>query len=474
MHLFLGFISLAAGAEQLVDLAEIYKQSLSSDPTFRKAYATYLSTKELVPIAWSSLLPSVNATGAYSRMMTSTDTFVGGTATADYYQQTYSLKASQPIFNLSAWNGVLKANDSVKAAQATFNASAQALMLNVSSTYFAVLFAEDTLTYSKAKKRANFRQYEQAEQRFKVGLDAITSVYEAKAAYDSSRASVISANNNLVNQKENLRKLTFKEYEHIAPLKPGDIPLVTPKPEDVEVWVQTALRQNYKLIAAKYAAKAAKKNIDVNAANHLPTVSLVGSYSDQKTNSDVVFVDIDSINASASISANVPLFQGGLVVAQTRQAIHDYESSYATMDNTYRDTIVNVHTAYNSITDGISKIKADRQAVISATQSLDSTEAQFKVGTRTMVDVVNAQERLFLAQKDLARDRYDYINSILKLKSYAGTLSPNDIADINTWLKGKVPHKTTTNSLLLNAPIKGITLTKTKLSKKIPKTAQKR
>jgi outer membrane protein len=201
---------------------------------------------------------------------------------------------------------------------------------------------------------------------------------------------------------------------------------------------------------------------------------LIGKYTNQKTNSDVAFVNIDAQTGSTAISATLPMFQGGLVLAKTRQAVHQYESSYASMDNIYRNTIVQVHTAYNSITDGISKIKADRQAVISATQSLDSTEAQFKVGTRTMVDVVNAQERLFLAQTDLAKDRYDYINSILKLKSFAGTLSPNDLRDINTWLKTSKPHQTSTDALLLNAPIKGTKLKSTNSDKKIPKTVQKR
>src|SRR5262249_26292733 len=143
-----------------------------------------------------------------------------------------------------------------KAAQANFNNAAQDLILRTASAYFQVLLAKDTLNFAEAKKRANKRQFEQAEQRFKVGLDAITSVYEAKAAYDQSVAEVISAKNNQINQNENLRKLTNHVYESLAPLRDSRIPLIKPEPDNVDEWVNTGLKQNYKLYAAKYGLEA--------------------------------------------------------------------------------------------------------------------------------------------------------------------------------------------------------------------------
>lgn len=436
------------------DLWQIYQTSVKSDPTFREAYANYLSQKELLPIAWSNVLPTISGSSTYVKNDISTANILNGSnLNATYYTTTVGLKASQPLFNLAAWNGVKQASNQVKAAQASFNASAQILMLSVAKAYFDVLFAEDNVTYNIAKEKANYRQYEQAEQRFKVGLDAITSVYEAKAAYDDSRAETIGAKNNLINQKENLRKLTFKSYKKISPLKTGNIPLVTPNPKNVDTWIQTALRQNYVLAAAKYSAKSAKDNINLQASGHLPVLSLTGSYNSQRVDTNNPLVANDTTGTNFGLALSVPMFQGGLVVAKTRQAKHQYESSFSKLDSGYRDIIVNIHVAYNSVIDGMSKIKADRQAVISSKQSLESTEAQFKVGTRTMVDVVNAQERLFLSQTQLSKDQYAYINGILQLKYYAGTLSPMDLQEINTWLSGNTGTTRKTGAFDLNAPV---------------------
>ncbi len=331
---------------------------------------------------------------------------------------------------------VAQAKASVKAAQATFNDAAQNLILRTAKAYFDVLFAKDTLDFAEAKKRANKRQYDQATQRFQVGLDAITSVYEAKAAYDQSIATVIAARNNQINQSENLRKLTNHVYETLAPLKDSKIPLVKPEPNDVNQWIDTGLKQNYKLYAAKYNLEVAKDNVKAISAGNWPVFSLQSNASQVHNNAsgNTVFIPSKQTQANIAIAMNFPVFQGGLVQAQTRQAQYGFQSTSEKLEQTYRDVIVNSRIAFNTITDGISKVKADRQTVISVQNSLQSTEAQFEVGTRTMVDVVNAQQRLFEAQEQLARDQYDLINSILTLKYLAGTLNVNDLEQINSWL----------------------------------------
>ena len=131
---------------------------------------------------------------------------------------------------------------------------------------------------------------------------------------------------------------------------------------------------------------------------------------------------------------NFPIFQGGLVQANTRQAQFNFQTSSEQLEQTYRNVVVNSQIAFNTIVDGISKVKADRQAIVSRMNSLESTEAQFEVGTRTMVDVVTAQQRLFETQEELAKDQYGLISAILNLKYLAGTLNVNDLEEINAWL----------------------------------------
>lgn len=273
-------------------------------------------------------------------------------------------------------------------------------------------------------------------------MDAITSVYEAKAAYDQSVAQVIQSKNNQINQNENLRKLTNHLYEHLSPLRDNRIPLVRPEPDDINEWVNTGLRQNYRLFSAKYGLLAARENIKIQSASSWPTFALQGNATQTHNQANVnsnsttaFFVPSKQSNANLAIAMNFPVFQGGLVEAKTRQAQYDFQTQSQKLEQTYRDVEVNSRIAFNTIIDGISKVKADRQTIISQQNSLESTEAQFQVGTRTMVDVVNAQQRLFEAQQQLASDQYNLINSFLNLKYLAGTLNVNDLEEVNSWLE---------------------------------------
>ncbi|CDZ77446.1 Outer membrane protein TolC precursor [Legionella massiliensis] len=423
------------------DLMDIYQQALENDPIFKQAYSTYMSNTEAVPIARAALYPQLTINALAARNVQDVAASTSRLATT-YNSNQWQVNASQALFNYKAWAQVQRAKASVKAAQASFNDSAQNLILRTASAYFQVLLAKDTLNFAEAKKRANKRQFDQAEQRFKVGLDAITSVYEAKAAYDQSVAQVISARNNQINQNENLRKLTNHVYEHLSPLRDSRIPLVKPEPDNINEWVNTGLKQNYKLYAAKYGLEAARETIKAQSSGAWPTFALQGNSTTTHIQSDVsasnsasFFVPSRQSTSNVAIAMNFPVFQGGLVQAQTRQAQYNFQTTSEQLEQTYRDVEVNSRIAFNTIIDGISKVKADKQTIISQQNSLESTEAQFQVGTRTMVDVVNAQQRLFEAQEQLASDQYDLINSILNLKYLAGTLNVTDLEEINAWLQ---------------------------------------
>ncbi|QDP73167.1 TolC family outer membrane protein [Legionella israelensis] len=429
-------IFLMASAANATDLMDIYQQALENDPIFKEAYATYMSSKEAIPQARAALYPQVTVGSSVGRYLNNTR--VGGVTFENTYNSNqWEVTASQAIFNYEAWAMTKQAHASVKAAQATFNNAAQDLMLRTARSYFDILLAQDTLRFAEAKKRANKRQLEQATQRFKVGVDAITSVYEAKAAYDQSIAEVISARNNEINQSENLRKLTNHVYQYLAPLRNSRIPLIRPEPDDANEWINTGLKQNYLLYAQKYSLEAARENIKSQAAAGWPSLAIQGNATQAHNDIDgsaSFFAPSKSTNASIALALTFPVVQGGLVQSKARQAQYDFQTASEQLQQRYLDVVVNSRIAYNTIIDGISKVKADRQTVISQQNSLESTEAQFEVGTRTMVDVVNAQQRLFEAQRQLASDQYGLINAILNLKYLAGTLNVNDLEQINSWL----------------------------------------
>ena len=185
--------------------------------------------------------------------------------------------------------------------------------------------------------------------------------------------------------------------------------------------------------------QAARENIKAQSSGSLPTLGIKGSRSQTINNSSNensnFFVPDAQKLSSVGVVMNFPVFQGGLVVANTKQAQYDFQTSSDNLEQTYRNVVVNTNIAFNTIVDGISKVKADRQTLSSQRTSLESTEAQFQVGTRTMVDVVRAQQLLFEAQKQLASDQYDLINAILTLKYLAGSLNVGDLAEVNSWLE---------------------------------------
>ena len=427
---------------QAADLIDVYQQALETDPTFKAAYSTFMSNTEAIPQARAALLPQLTVNIQTGRAALGVDAGLGvGTFVINgiqtYNSTLWTISAKQAIFNYQSWSQVQQAKASVKAALATYNNAAQDLILRTAKAYFEVLFAKDTLNFAEAKQRANKRQLEQAQQRFNVGLDAITSVYEAKAAYDHSVAQVIYAQNNQINKNEDLRKLTNHVYEHVSPLRDDKIPLIKPEPNNVEEWVSTGIRQNYKLFAAKFNLQSARENIKVQAAGAWPTLALQGNST--RTKNDGIgasnfFVPSSEMISNVAVALNFPVFQGGLIEANTKQAQFDFQTASEQLEKIYRDVVVNSHVAFNTIISGLSQVKADRQTIISQRNSLESTDAQYQVGTRTMVDVTNAQQKLFEAQEQFAADQYDLINASLNLKYLAGTLNVNDIQEVNSWL----------------------------------------
>ncbi|MDP3558744.1 MAG: TolC family outer membrane protein [Legionellaceae bacterium] len=418
------------------DLMDVYRDALANDPTFKQAYSTYMANREALPQATAALLPQVLVSAQAGRFKQHVE---AGTLIidADYDAQQWQINATQTLFNYQSWMQVQKAKASVKAAQATFNSAAQDLLLRTSQAYLDILLAQDTLRFAEAKKAANQRQYEQASERFKVGIEPITSVYEAKAGYDQSVADLISARNREINRNENLRKLTNHVYEYISPLRNDKLPLIPPEPNRVEEWIATGIRQNYALAYAKYSMEAARENIKAQTAGNWPTLSLQGNTTNSSASGEGTssfFIPAYQRISNASLLLNFPIYQGGLVASQTRQAKFQYQTSSEQYEQSYRNILSDTRITFNTVMDGISKVEADRQTVISRVNSLDSTTAQFEVGTRTMVDVVNATQRLFESRVQLASDQYGLIDAELRLKYLAGTLNVTDLQEINAWL----------------------------------------
>lgn len=435
----------ASMSAHATDLMTVYQQALSSDTIFQQAVAQRLSDREAVPISFANLLPNVGMTvtpDVFKSSQSGPATAPAGIPIGSYSQRGYqmNLSATQTIFNFSQFENLAGARDAAKEADATFSAAEQSLILRVSSAYFAVLQDEDNLRYNDASKAAYAKQLDQVRQQYKVGLKTITDVYTAKASYDSSVASYIQAQTQLADDKENLRVITGQTYPSFATLSER-FPLITPQPASMESWVDTAQKQNWSIKASQYADEVALANVKQQFGGHLPTLNAEGIYNVDYTRNtgaaNTLFYPPGAAqihNRTFELNLAVPIFEGGEVVAQTHKAQYQYQVASQQLEQTMRNTINTTRQSYLGVISGISKIRADQQAIKSSQSSLEGMEASYRVGTETLVDVLNQQQKVFQAQTQYATDRYAYVNSLLTLKQAAGTLSPEDLQAINSWL----------------------------------------
>ena len=431
------------------DLLEVYRLAHCNDPTLDAAKETQLAARENTPQARANFLPVI-AAESINQINSNTlnnpnfnQTNNSGTplsaipTTSHFNQSFFLLSLKQPIPYYHEWVKYSKASNLVKAANATYAAAEQDLIVRVVIQYFEVLRAYDALKFATANRKAYGKIFDQTQEKFKAGLIPITDSDLSKARRDSALAEEIEAETNLLNQKEILRQMTIVPIEHYSFLR-ADFPLRPPTPAVAEQWVSTALDQNNALLAARFDAAAARQDIKINQGDHLPTIA-VNAGTQDFTPSDR---QSGGRNKYVNLQVNIPIFNGGAVTSKTRQAAHIYGKIQKEAEVLCRETESKTRQYYRGVVTQISQIKAYKQTIVSNNSALKATETSFNVGTRTIVDVLNAQRDLTESNQKYADARYDYIIQSILLKQSAGTLTPCDVGHINAWLtesKGPSP-----------------------------------
>ena len=419
------------------DLLAIYRQAQMNDPTIQAARAAQLATREALPQARAQFLPVLTANASHfanhqAAKNNGANTLSNPAGKSHYNQNLYGLTLNQPVFYYQQWIQLSTAAAKVKQANATYAAAEQDLIVRTVEAYFNVLKARDTLHFSQAKKSQLSKILQQTELKFKVGLIATTDVQIAKAEYDTAVAQEIGNENALANQKERLREITGQPSETFSFVR-ENLTLKSPEPNDPEQWVIRAVDQNFALEAARLGTEVLRAQIKTTQAGHLPTLNISSNL-----NRSTSFQGTPSTTKSnVGLQIQMPLFNGGTISSQTRQAVYDYEQMQKQVETQYRKTESNTRQAYRGVLTQISQVAAQKQAIISTHSALKATEAAFNVGTRTIVDVLSAQTHLIQAQQNYANARYDYIIQSVLLKQAAGTLCAEAVQQINIWLVDK-------------------------------------
>ncbi|HGS5280929.1 TPA: efflux RND transporter outer membrane protein VpoC [Vibrio parahaemolyticus] len=427
----LGGISSSAWADSL---AEIYDLAKQNDPQLLSVAAQRDRAFEAITSSRSALLPQINLTAGYN--LTRGDTEYDSNLISDVSNDSNALTAgvnfSQELYKRASWITLDTAEKSARQADATYAAAQQGLILRVSQAYFEVLRAQDNLVFVRAEKAAVGRQLEQTKQRFEVGLSAITDVHDAQAQYDAVLADEVLAENDLINSYESLREITGQEHKNLNVLDTNRFS-ATRTNSPAETLIDEAKTKNLSLLSARISQDIARDNISLASSGHLPTLSLDGGYNYGDTSNSARDNTTDNFNIGVNLA--VPLYTGGNVTSQTKQAEFAYVAASEDLEAQYRSVVKDVRAQNNNINASIGALKAYEQSVVSARSALEATEAGFDVGTRTIVDVLDATRRLYDANKNLSDARYNYILSVLQLRQAVGTLSEQDILDVDAGLK---------------------------------------
>ena len=424
--LSLSLFSCTVSADNLLD---VFNAAKTSDPTLQASLAARNAAEYRHKQSRAQLFFQADLRGNVSDTRRQTDTTTSNVSTG------YSLSLTQPIYHHDTYKLLEQTDAQWAQTVADYQAAKQNLVTRIAERYFNVLAAHDNLEFSTAEKESNARQLEQTQQRFEVGLIAITDVHESQAAFDLSVANEISAENILANTQEALRELTGQYHRNLAKLQ-NEFELMQPEPQNRQAWVATALDKNYRVLSAKSAVDAARHSVKREQSGHYPVLDLVASHSFTEGGGGSTFFsgNQDTTTDTISLELTLPLFRGGGTRARVKESEQVYAQTRAVLEQTRRAIQREASEAYYNVRSKISEVKAFKQGILSTQSALEASEVGLEVGTRTTVDVLNTRRELFRAQRDHARARYDYLLSTLRLKEAAGTLSTEDIENVNQYL----------------------------------------
>lgn len=424
---------------QAENLLQVYQQARISNPDLRKSAADRDAAFEKINEARSPLLPQLGLGADYSYTNGFRDSNgVNSNVTSG------SLQLTQVLFDMSKWRALTLQEKQAGIQDVTYQTDQQSLILNTATAYFKVLAAIDTLSYTEAQKQAIYRQLDQTTQRFNVGLVAITDVQNARSQYDAVLANEVTARNDLDNAVEELRQVTGNYYPELASLNVDGFK--TNKPSAVNALLKEAESRNLSLLQARLSQDLAREQIRQAQDGHLPTLSLSASsgvsntsYDGSKTRDNAQYRDNDAGQNKIGLSFSLPLYQGGMVNSQVKQAQYNFVGASEQLESAHRSVVQTVRSSFNNVNASISSINAYKQAVVSAQSSLDAMEAGYSVGTRTIVDVLDATTTLYNAKQQLSNARYNYLINELNIKSALGTLNEQDLVALNNTLGKAIP-----------------------------------
>lgn len=451
----MGVLVLEQPILQAADLMSIYHEALTQDAKYRSARAVYQAAQEKLTQGRAGFLPNITLTGTRAVQQVDVGNVFRGTGfpgtilpgiglpstgfvdppEVTIHNRGIILSATQPLFRMENIVIYSQSKIEVSKADAQFVAAAQDLILRVAQAYFDILDAQVDAEVAQAQKKAILRQLEQAKRNFEVGAATIVDTNEAQARHDLTLSQEIAANNVLEIRKRSLQGIIDRFPENLVGTREIGPNLANLQYNSMDEWVHVAEEKNFTLKIQQAAYESAHQDVKKAWAQHYPTLDLVAQYSDQTgVGGAITGRGLDIVSKSIGLQLNVPLFQGFSVQSRVREALALQEKALHDLETTRRNITLQTRQQYLNVTNGIAQVSALKQALISSKTQLDSTILGQQVGVRTEVDVLNAQQQMFSAKRDLAKAYHSYLMSRLRLNAEAGELDEDSLTQINAML----------------------------------------
>jgi outer membrane protein, protease secretion system len=422
-----------------LNLEQAYRVALEHDAVIRASEAGAAAKRERLPQAKAQLLPNISADfGRFKNRLDSVspNPFTGApfASSQKYFSDSKTLTIRQPLYRPFNYADYEQAKAEVRDADATLDKDVQNVAARVAGAYLDALLAQDTMSLALAQKQAYMTQLDAARKRFSAGAGVRTDIDDAQARVDMAIAQELEARQNLGYTKRQLQVVVGLPVVELAPVDPDKLRRLAPDPGSLQNWTDLAEQYSPELISLRAQLDAAKLEVEKAESGHKPTLDAIAQWSVSDSNS-VNTVGTHYDQKAIGLQLHVPLYSGGYVNSQVRQALDQQERISETLEATRRDLFLRIEKEYRGITEGAERIRALEQAVRSAETTLVSSRRSFEGGARTLVDVLNAEQQRVSALRDLANARYEYMGSRIRLKALVGQADDQAVRELNEWLK---------------------------------------
>ena len=427
--------ALASWAQtNVLDLKQVYQAALEQDATIRASRAAADSGRERLPQARAGLLPQVSASaGRNNNNLDTTAPNILGTSTTtndQYYSDNRTLQVRQPLINMQRWLQFQQAKSVVEEVEANLDRDLQNLVVRVAGAYFETLMADEQLDLVLAQKKTYTALVDAAQKGFAAGSGTRTDIDDAKARLDMATAQELEARQNQDLTRRQLELLVNQPVKQIARLNVSALKLLPPEPANLDEWTRKDEQASPEIKALQARLEAARREVSKAQAGHLPTLDAVAQWSNSGSE-NITRVNSRYENKTIGLQLNIPIYSGGYVNSTVRQAVAEQTRTEESLEALRRDLGVRVHKEYRGVSEGVMRVRALEQAARSAEQMMNSTQMSQKAGSRTQLDVLNAQQQYTLALRDLAQARLVYLLSNVRLASLVGDDAMASVEQVN-------------------------------------------